>query len=387
MRNEQCPLCGSETESFLRLRFKAKMKLPTEFSVRHCALDNFLFVAAGDSQDYDEYYESLANDSYHTELAAGNLHSPIAILQKSQLVKRLLGFFDQPRKVFDFGCGEASLLLELAGAFDASTFRGFDPSPAAELGGKKAQAFGLDNLHVSDLETATANGPYDLIIVSHVLEHLLDFDLLLLLNTLLNENGLLYVEVPNPLAYSTQERREFLYYFDRLHVNHFTPQAVVRLASKYGFGYVLHFEYVFPYRDGGDYPAQGIFFQKGGGLTEISSRSILAAAQEYLSQERARAKSVAHQFNSYDGILVWGAGDNFFRSMENGGPLSGLPTLGILDRCPQTIRIGDRQFVARQPHEGIRSHPWPVVITVSEGRQALVEEVKRIDPARVVFCI
>ena len=56
-------------------------------------------------------------DSYHAELAGADLHSPIAILQKSHLMTLLQDFFDKPRKVLDFGCGEASLLVELAGAF------------------------------------------------------------------------------------------------------------------------------------------------------------------------------------------------------------------------------------------------------------------------------
>src|SRR5580698_7984755 len=81
MRTERCPLCRSETFAVLQLRFKAKLRLPTGFSIRHCRRDNFLFAAAGDSLDYDEYYKSIANDSYHSELAAGDLHSPIAVLQ------------------------------------------------------------------------------------------------------------------------------------------------------------------------------------------------------------------------------------------------------------------------------------------------------------------
>lgn len=346
-----------------------------------------MFVAAGNSLDYDEYYKSLVNDSYHSELAAGDLHSPIAVIQMSELLKRLPGFFDEPRKVLDFGCGEASLLIELSCKFNESTFWGFDPSPAAQLGSQKAQALGLSNIRVCDFDKAIANGPFDLIIVSHVLEHLLDFDLLCSLNALLAEAGFLYVEVPDPLHYATQERREFLYYFDRLHLNHFTPQSLVRLAAAYEFGYVRHFEYAFPYRDGGEYPGLGVLFQKGGSLTEISSASVIQTVREYISKERARAKSITNQLDGCEGILVWGAGDNFYRSMENGGPLSGLANMTLLDSRPQTILIGDQQYVAEQPVEGIKSHPWPVVITVSEAKQALVEQVKRIDPSRMVLCI
>ncbi len=387
MRNECCPICGSDTDSVLRLRLNTKMNLPTEPEIRHCASDNFLFVASGCQQDYDEYYKSLANDSIHTELSGGNLRSPISKVQRDYLVDVLAGFFGQDRKVLDFGCGEASLLVELAIDFPSSAFFGFDPGPAAQIGSNKATLLGLKNLSIADLKRSIDHGPYDFVIASHVIEHLLDFDLLHMLNTLLVENGLLYVEVPNSLQYSTHRRQEFLYYFDRLHVNHFTPQSLVRLAASAGFGYVRHFEYEFPYRDGDKYPALGMLFRKGESATTISAPSILEATKRYISQEKERARKVAAQFDSYEGVLVWGAGDNFHRSAENDGPLSGLRNMMVLDRRPQEISVGGRIYATEDPHEGIWRYPWPVVVTISEARKSISEQVVQIDPRREVFFV
>ncbi len=363
------------------------MKLPREPDIRHCASDNFLFVANVYQSDYDEFYKSLANDSYHAELSGGNLRSPISKLQLSRLAPALGGFFDDTRKVLDFGCGEASLLVELASKFPSSTFIGFDPGPAAQVGSEKAMALGLHNLSVVDLKASMDRGPYDLVVASHVIEHLIDFDLLHLLNNLLIEDGLLYIEVPNSLQYEARKRQEFLYYFDRLHVNHFSPQSLAWLVSAHGFGYVSHFEYVFPYRDGDGYPALGMLFRKGERAVAISSPSILDAANRYIVQEKQRAKTVAGQFDAYDGILVWGAGDNFYRSIENGGPLCGLRNMVVLDRRSLDISIGDRKYPTTNPQEGIRRYPWPVVVTVSEGRKSIGEQVMQIDPGRRVFFV
>src|ERR1700733_7543763 len=137
------------------------------------------------------------------------------------------GFFDRPRKVLDFGCGEASLLIELAGAFPSSMFFGFDPGPGAKSGSQKADLLGLKNMKITDLKTSECKDSYDIVIASHVMEHVLDFRLFHHLSGLLAENALLYIEVPNSLRYECHHRREFLYYFDRLHVNHFTPEALV----------------------------------------------------------------------------------------------------------------------------------------------------------------
>ena len=383
MRNDRCPICGSESAELLQLHFGTKMNLPTHVTIRHCELDNFLFVANGDQDSYDEYYKSLANDSYHAELAGRDRHSPIAKLQRDQLATLLDDFFGRSEKVLDFGCGEGWLLLELTSEFPASTFWGCDPSPGAATGSLKAQALCLKNLTISD--QAPSGAPYDLIIVSHVIEHLLNFDLLHSWNSLLAQNGLLYIEVPNSLQYATHAREEFLYYFDRLHVNHFTPQALVRLLAAYGFGYVRHCEYSFPYRDGGEYPALGMLFRKGQGAIEISSPSIRERATLYISQEKAKARALAEQLQTFEGVLVWGAGDNFHRSSENRGPLSNLSTIVVLDKRPQVIMIGDRKWVTEIPAEGIRRYDWPVVITVSEGRKAIARQVKEIDPSRQVF--
>ncbi len=352
-------------------------------AIRHCGSDNFLFLASGSHHHYDEYYESLANDSYHAEVAGAADRSPIAKLQQKRLVDLLGKFFSYPRDVLDFGCGGASLLLELAGEFPTSQFQGFDPSPASQVGCQKAKELGMNNLTVSDLQPS--EGKYDLIIASHVLEHLLDFDLLRSWNSLLAEDGRLYVEVPNSLRYASHERLEFLYYFDRLHVNHFTTQSLTRLLVAYGFGYVGHFEYQFPYRDGKEYPALGMLFRKGGETVDISSQSILQAAKLYIAQEQQRARELNEQLRTFDGVLVWGGGDNFCRSSENGGPLSNLPNIVVLDKRPQTIMIGDRKWVTEIPEQGIRRYPWPVVITVSEGRKVVYQQVKEVDPSRQVF--
>ncbi len=385
IRTSQCPICGSESPEVLDLHFNVKMNLPTDVSIRYCSSDNFLFVANGDQESYAEYYKCLGNDSYHAELAGSDSHSPIAKLQRDKLEKLLGGFFDQSQTVLDFGCGEGWLLLELARKYPKSVFVGFDPSPAVRVGSERVQRLGLQNLKLSDL--TPSNGPFDLVIASHVLEHLIEFNLLHFWKGLLAENGLLYIEVPNSLLYGTHERREFLYYFDRIHVNHFTPQSLGRLLAIHGFGHVGSFEYEFPYRDGRPYPALGMLFRKGQQATKILSQDLGQTAARYIVQENQRAKALNERLRAFDGILAWGAGDNLYRSSQNGGPLSNLPNLTILDKRAQVVTIGSRKWTTEMPSEGIRRYPWPVVITVSEGGRAICEQVMEIDPSRQVFMV
>ena len=387
MRNEYCPICGGATQPFLRLRFNNKMQLPTSPEVRHCAADNFLFLGEGSQADYDEYYSAVANDTCHQEVSIGAGRSAFAKLQSDHLIAAADTFFGIPRKVMDFGCGEACLLLELAINFPSATFTGFDPGPAASIGSSKARALGLNNLFIADLETIIKSGPFDLVIASHVVEHLLEFDSLRLLHGLLAEDGLLYVEVPDSLRYETHERCEFLYYFDRLHVNHFTPQSLTKLGARYGFTLIKHFQYSFPYRDGGEYPALGMLFKKAEFGVSVTSPNVLDAADRYIRREKARARKIASDLELFKGVLVWGAGDNFFRSSENCGPLSRLRNFVLLDRRPHEVTIDDQRYETMEPQTGIRTYDWPVVVTVSEGRKAISQQIGEIDPDRRVFFI
>ncbi len=387
MRNTYCPICQQTTEPFLSLRFASKMHLPTQVELSHCGKDNFLFSAGGCQSDYEQYYATVVNDSYHKEVSGGISTSPISKLQKDYLVGALGEFFTTARNVLDFGCGGADLLIELATTFPFSTFYGFDPSPAAQNALDKARTLGLRNLSIGDLEENARLGHYDLVIASHVLEHVLDLKLVRLLRSLVLGDGLLYVEVPSALCYESQQRLEFLYYFDRLHVNHFTPQSLARLLTGDGLGYVKHFEYTFPYRDGAEYPALGMLFRKGGKAVDIKSPSILDGINRYVQQEKEKARKVADLLDTFEGVLVWGAGDNFYRSVGNGGPLQSLHRMVLLDRRPHDVIIGNRRYQTVDPLNTIRSLPWPVVVTISEGRKEISKQVTDIDPDRRIIYI
>src|SRR6202451_2348754 len=60
---------------------------------------------------------------------------------------------------------------------------------------------------------------------------------------------------------------------------------------------------------------------------------------------RRMAKALTERLKTFEGVLVWGAGDNFHRCSENGGPLSNLTNMVVLDQHPQVIIIGDRRWI------------------------------------------
>ena len=363
------------------------MRLPTNIDIRHCAGDNFVFVAAGRQQDYYDYYASLANDSVHQEVAEGAARSPISMLQCGLLVSALGNFFSSPRKVLDFGCGEASLLVELSIQFPDSAFMGFDPSPATKKAQQKTIDFGIHNLSFINLDVCEKQVPFDLIILSHVLEHVVSLDILSKLQRLLGTNGMLYVEVPDAMQYDISQRKEFLYYLDRLHVNHFSPQALARIAGIHSLSYVSHHSYTFPYRDQYPYPALGMIFKCGGDRATPESPSLLEVVSCYIRDEKLRARRTAEPLNKLANSLVWGTGDNFYRSMANEGPLAGLQAMTLLDHSRRDVIVEGHTYPTMDPLQSISMHPWPVIITISENRKRLLDEIRHIDSTRQIYFV
>ena len=131
-------------------------------------------------------------------------------------------------RVLDIGCSVAyglSLFKEKGWAA-----LGLDPSSqCAELSNKFygvrviTSAFSMDILK--------SERPFDLIILSHVLEHLVSpQEMIADILELLSENGLLYIEVPNLL-------RPFvpMGYFSFEHLNYFTPVSLASIMGANGF--------------------------------------------------------------------------------------------------------------------------------------------------------
>jgi ubiquinone/menaquinone biosynthesis C-methylase UbiE len=380
VRGSACPLCGGETSQLLSFTFGKKLDLPTQPELRVCTADDFAFLTKTAQTAYDRYYQSVVNDYRHREFSSSE-NTPLT-LQITTMLSALDGFFDKPRSVLDFGCGEANLLTSLAGLFPNSKFEGYDPSPSIAKADKQTPT----NLQVHGDFSVVADRRYDLIIASHVLEHLVDLSSLVQFNRLLRDDGTLYVEVPDALRYADYQRRSFLYYFDRLHVNHFSDTALKTLLAGCGFNASRTIRYHFPYADGGPYPALGMLFKKND-VTQAPETSVALGPllERYIASEQERALHTAKALNAYDGSLVWGGGDNFYRSFCNGGPLTHVPNIKLLDKSERNIAVGTRQFQALNPEAAIRQCGYPVAITVSESTDEITRKISTYDPSRKIF--
>ena len=132
------------------------------------------------------------------------------------------------KSVLDVGCGDGQFIKKLNQNYKRINLYGIEPDSAyAKMARKTSGATvydgGMDNV-IDDIESEKKS--FDLIVMSHVLEHLCEPDKKIRrLKSLLSEDGLLLVEVPNIL--SPYWSGHGMFHIG--HINQFTPQSLMRL--------------------------------------------------------------------------------------------------------------------------------------------------------------
>lgn len=230
----------------------------------------------------------------------------------------------------EIGIGGCELLAALG---RVTRVVGVDPSRAAV---DQATTRGLTAWPVSVYAMAgVVDEPFDLIVMSHVLEHLTaPGDALSLVKRRLWAKGKLYVEVPDAtrhLDHLTVPLQEF----SREHVNHFSMTLLMRLLLRHGFGVVASGTRSLPLPCGGFYPAMWAICQ---GVRPAEAELTDAMLPYLMRLYAAEAESRLHrlvsvvlkQLGQEKQLVAWGAGvlSEHLLPMLNGR------VAGVVDRDP-----------------------------------------------------
>lgn len=203
---EKC-LCGSTERKLLNRRDRFGLPFGTALCER-CGLIYQTRMLSVDSLQlfYQQYYWPMLNgDRDYSTTLSRNL---------SMLKSAFENLLTSPKStlvVLEIGCGRGELLAQtkelgsLIGDQTSLQLKGFDFSSDAV---DKARRVGLD-VNVGGLEDALDSGvKADLLILSHVIEHVPDVETFLTqARRLITKDGLVYVEVPGVLA--LKDRRAY----------------------------------------------------------------------------------------------------------------------------------------------------------------------------------
>ncbi|MDD0840114.1 methyltransferase domain-containing protein [Curvibacter sp. HBC61] len=380
-----CPVCaqpGALALKTLSLPQPSGSPLPAGYRLMACTACDLVFADTPAPQSaYDLYYQHCAKYGGPTGTGAG-LHSADQA-RLDQMADRLLAWRPQPQaRVLDLGCGAGGLLSALM-ARGLQQVEGLDPDPSA-VQAARARGLRLREGLIHEATTHCAGERYDLIVLSHVAEHLRDLHSLPALARLLAPQGRLYIEVPHPGGYACGERPPY-YYFDSEHINHFSAQALARLLAPAGLQLLSTEAVQLPLAGGSHYPALAVVAGFGddprAGAALSPQPATVASVQRYLADCARGARLVPQPPLPPTGpVLAWGAG-SWAQRLLGQDQLPRERLRAFLDKDPnkQGLQLGGLPILP--PEQGLRDHPGAaILVCVAIDPQQVAADLDALAP-------
>jgi SAM-dependent methyltransferase len=220
-------LCGSYKEILIAGKDRYALDFPT-IGCPECGL---LRTSPNlDADSLRQFYKNEYREIYSPTKKGIEKHFEAQLHAGTKILSALGSFMnDAYKSVLDYGCGAGGVLKQFKEA-------GFDTLGIDLNEGylKKAREEGL-NVSNSDFVIDSSRSSFDIVILSHVLEHTPNpLGTLSRLRDILTDNGVIYVEVPGILniknLYSHPQ-----FYFQQAHYWHFSRASLQNILNFSGF--------------------------------------------------------------------------------------------------------------------------------------------------------
>ncbi len=235
MNNRNCAICNSGNSSILyKQNFHNNViALMSNYDVVSC--DNCGFVYADNIPEqgkFDEYYSEMSKYEFD--------HKKGIVSDKYfSFFNRVVEFLDanidnKGVKILEIGCSTGALLSILQSK-GYTNIVGMDPSKTCvEV---VRNIYGIDAF-VGTISTLNEHEKFDVIIMTAVLEHVVDIDAVMkALRGSLNYDGLLLLEVPDAERFDEYIFTPFQQ-FSIEHIDYFSEASLRNLLEKYSFKFV-----------------------------------------------------------------------------------------------------------------------------------------------------
>lgn len=265
-------------------------------------------------EDFTRYYTS--NDMYFYKR---DKVSDIV----SQTFQVLENFVHTSSSILDIGCGSGELLLHLKNQ-GFTDVHGLDTSRACIKGL-------TDNgvhMYSGEIFNNTIDRQFDMIILSHVVEHVYDLvELARILQTYMKPGGFMYVEVPDADMYHVDEYYPPFQEYNSEHINHFDEKSLNQLFMEYKLVGDIHKKVIQPQKYSALY---GVF----------TTRKF---CDEYHCRYQTKFAEEFKRYQSLENISLWGVGEFAYKL---------LPSLtnvqNVIDDNPEKIGklLGNHRIIS-----------------------------------------
>lgn len=234
--NRSCPTCGENSAYFIN---SIELVLPSdhpfekEYKALVCEKCTTFFCDTNITETkIEKYYQSLSKYQ-DKNTGTGGSESMHDLLRFKNLVNFInRNYSAKTIGILDVGCARGGLLLALKKE-GYLNLNGIDPSPICIEEVKNTLKIQAITGTTNDI--SLFNKKFDLIILSHVLEHLIrPREAIEVVHSSLCDDGMIYIEVPDPSRFYLYETTPFQE-FNTEHINHFGQSALCSLMESCGF--------------------------------------------------------------------------------------------------------------------------------------------------------
>ena len=308
-----CPVCEALcVEPLHTQRFVLPLNHPLSegYDVVECVACGFVYADVRAAQvDYDRFYAELSKyDDAATSTGAGESpYDRARLAESARLIEEITG--NRGARVLDIGCAGGGLLSALADR-GFRNLVGVDPSPqcARQTRERIGEAYAG---WVTSMPSGI--GRFDCIVLSHVMEHVLDVPAAIAaFRTLLSEAGRVWIEVPDAARYAAHIYAPFQD-FNTEHINHFSAASLDQAMELRGYRALGGGERLLHSSAHTFTPAVYRAFSWDGECRAVEPDSRLGPAiRRYIERSallmRRIEESIAAALAESDEVVVWGAG-------------------------------------------------------------------------------
>ncbi len=378
-----CPICGYSSGCILHTQHfevPEDYPLPKSYDIVNCSGCGFVFADTPARQrEYDEFYSRFSKYEDNRTTGGGGLDE----LDRKRLLVTAdtIGtcIFEKEARILDIGAANGGLLESLRGiGFD--NLVGLDPS--AECVGNIKSSVRV-NAYRGSLSQLPDIGDFDLVVLSHVLEHICDLrQAVRQIVSLLKPNGKTYIEVPDADRYSQYVNAPFQE-FNTEHINHFSEQSLTTLFEQFGFKKLSEgFKTIESPKD--IYvPAVYLVFEKNvtTGISApkfdkrpvVSIRNYIKVSRDYLAELESVIEDV---LSRHPEVIVWGAGQLFYKLFREPG-LSSARVAAIIDSNPINQGKVLKGIGVVSPEEA-KKYTCPIIITTTLHDKAIRRDIENL---------
>jgi 2-polyprenyl-3-methyl-5-hydroxy-6-metoxy-1,4-benzoquinol methylase len=375
-----CPVCLHLSVlplHFQRFLLQENHPLANGYEVVYCEFCGFVYAdTAVTQEDYDRFYASFSKyEDKNTSTGGGETPSDARRLAETAAdIARFVN--NRAARVLDIGCANGGLLARLQQMGFANVC-GFD-LPAACV--ENTRKLGIEAHIGSVAEHPPGVEPFDLIILSHVLEHLRDLHQAVRgVEPLLRPGGHIYIEVPDASEYVSCIVAPFQD-FNTEHINHFSMRGMANLMGQMGFSGHALAQKVFDATPGMPYPAHYGFWSKTPqtGFKIQPDDLLVKRISEYIARSRAMMERMDARLKKVldktPAVIVWGTGQLAMKLLVE-TCLARAQIVAFIDGNPINVGKKLKGIEIKSPHQ-LAGLPHPIIITTTLHQQAIADRIR-----------